>query len=193
MPFSFLKARRSFFKNIVYVVSAVVIPPFIERAHAKSTTTNTELDNCLSKAIDQYNVRDMLTKFGISDDAKITLEIKIGDNSPIASCSVPNVPITAKNKSISSGSMSLESLHESLIEDFINPGISDLDLMKFIAGVGGAIDNDKNKLTIGLNSQCSKSSINLALRGCCCCRRSNGNCCKTSTNCNSDCCPCRRN
>lgn len=154
----------------------------------KNLTAHHELENCLTKAISKFEVRDMLTKFGIPNDAEVNLEIKLGDNFPIASCSVPN---TTKKKHISFGSMSLTNLHESLVENFINPALSDLDLMEFIAGVGGTIDNDKNKLTIGLNSQCPKSNINLALRSCCCCRRNNGRCCKTSTNCSRSCCPCR--
>lgn len=156
---------------------------------------NSPLETCLEKAISEFKVRDMLTKFGIPEDAEVTLEMQIGKNPPLARLSVPNpVKKEDKKEDISRGSMSLTSLHDSLIDDFINRAINDLDLMEFIADVGGAIDDDKNKLIVSLNSQGDNYSTNFVLAGCCCCRHDDTNrtCCRINLDC-TNCCPCKRN
>ena len=48
---------------------------------------SSELETCLTKAISEFKVRDMLTKFGIPEDAEVTLEMQLDENSkPIACC-----------------------------------------------------------------------------------------------------------
>lgn len=152
---------------------------------------NHQLENCLEQAISKFQVRDMLTEFGIPKDAEVTLKMQIGENSkPLVRCSVPNA---TQEKDISDGSMSLTNLQDLLIDKFVNPAISDLNLMEFIAGVGGVVDNDRNKLIFSFDSEGYNYSSRFTLAGGCCCRRSNGRCCKVCRNCTESCCPCKGN
>ena len=172
MLFPFKKPRRDLLKNIVYGVVGLTISPFIHQSNAKSVTTNQELDDCLTKAISEFKVRDMLTKFGIPEDAEVTLEMQLDENSkPIASCSVPTV---INKDAIPSGSMSLRDLQNSLIDDFINPAIKTFDLSKRIADVEGIADveesteDDENKLIISLKSQTPNYKFSYVSAACCC-------------------------
>lgn len=151
---------------------------------SKPMTANQELENCLTKAIDAFKVRDMLTRFGIPEDVEVTLEMRSGDNpASIAKCSVPT---TVKKDRVPCGSMSLINLQDSLIDDFINPAISTFDLSTLIPDENRLIANGQDKLTIDLSCKNSSSSLNLSIAPCCCCTRivdGRRRCCRF--------CPCR--
>ncbi|MDJ0572469.1 MAG: hypothetical protein QNJ53_25980 [Pleurocapsa sp. MO_192.B19] len=148
---------------------------------------SSELETCLTKAISEFKVRDMLTKFGIPEDAEVTLEMQLDENSkPIACCSVPTV---INKDAIPSGSMSLTDLQNSLVDDFINPAIKTFDLSRRIADVEESTEDadvekstedDENKLIISLKSK--TSNYNFSFRtAICCCLVGCGKCCAYCT------------
>lgn len=103
-------------------------------------TTNKELENCLTKAIYAYNVRGMLTKLGLPEDAEATMEFQLGDSQEsLASCEIPT---TVKKDHIPSGSVSLKSFRSLIVDDFINPALNTLDL-------GSHIPDDDQKFVKG--------------------------------------------
>ena len=135
---------------------------------------SSELETCLTKAISEFKVRDMLTKFGIPEGAEVTLEMQLDENSkPIASCPVPTV---INKDAIPYGSTSLTDLQNSLVDDFINPAIKTFDLSRRIADVDESSEDDENKLIISLKSK--TSNYNFSFRtAICCCLVGCGKCC----------------
>ena len=136
---------------------------------------SSELENCLAKAISEFKVRDMLTKFGLPEDAEVTLEMQLSENSkPIASCSIPT---TVKKDHIPCGSISVRSLRYSLKDDFINPAIGRFDLGTLIPETDGSVDSSENKLIVSLSSKNSDFNLDFSM-GMHCCIPGCGKCCE---------------
>ena len=123
---------------------------------------NSELENLLTQAIFAFQLREMLTKFGIPENDEVILEIQAGENpEPLASVKVPT---TVNKAHIQSGSLSLESFKQTVKDKFLNSAINILDLGKYIS-------DDEVRLVFS-----SSSDLNITiLAGCCC--RINGQCC----------------
>ena len=108
-------------------------------------TAHTELENSLTKAISKYHVREMLTRYGIEEDAAITLNMYFGDNSKAAAiCPVPSATEKKRNSSKTS---SVKEFKTALTEKFMNPALIDPELKL------GSFFPDENTLTLTFNDQ----------------------------------------
>ena len=137
-----------------------------DREITKPMTANQELEDCLTKAVHAFNVREMLTKFGISEDAKATVELQMGDNSePLARCEIPT---TTEKDHIPCGIMSLDSFHNLVIDNFINPALNVLDLGEYLPDDDGKFANGESKMKIVFCSSSPYFSMNLSTCSICC-------------------------
>ncbi len=80
--------------------------------------SNTELKNKITKAIFKHKLREILTKFGISETEAVELELYVeGETEPEARVTVPT---TVKKEHIPSGILSLTSFKQTVKDDFLN-------------------------------------------------------------------------
>lgn len=147
-----------------------------DREITKPMTANQELEDCLTKAVNAFNVREMLTKFGISEDAEATIEIQMGDNSePLARCEIPT---TIKKEHIPRGIMSLDSFHNLVIDDFINPALNVLDMGEYLPDDDGKFARGESGMKMVFRSNSPNYRMNLATYSFCCKPCGNNNCCR---------------
>ena len=138
-------------------------------------TTNPELELCLTKAISTFKVREMLTKFGVPEDAEVTLELYLGEDSqPAISCPIRT---TVKKDHIQCGSISLTSFQHLVKDDFINPAIHTLDLGRLIPDDDRNFANGEKPMKVAFRSNSSSFSIGVVTILSCCQRYSDGSCC----------------
>ena len=141
----------------------------------KPTIAYQELETCLTKAVSAFNVREMLTKLGIPEDAKTMLELQMGGHSePIARCEIPT---TTKKDHILCGTMSLNGFHDLVIDNFINPALNILDLGKYLPDDDGRFANGEKGMKIIFRSSSPDFSMNLATFSFCCCDDPRIRCC----------------
>lgn len=127
---------------------------------------NSELETCLTKAIYAFKVRDMLTRFGIPEDTKVTLELQLGeDPKPLALCEVPT---TVKKDHVPCGSISMMSFRNLVVDDLINPAIHTLDLGSFIPDVDGAVASGASKVKVVFRSNTPDFNLDLVTILACC-------------------------
>ena len=107
-----------------------------------------ELEACLNKAIIKYDVREMLTRYGIEEDTAITLNMSFGDHSEAAAiCPIPSATEKKKN---SSKTISVKEFKIALTEKFMDPAIVDTELGEFMP-------DDENTLTLTFNDRNNNS------------------------------------
>ena len=105
---------------------------------------NSELENCLNKAISKYDVREMLNRYdGIQEDTAITLNMYFGDNCQAAA--VCPVPSATEKKRNSSQTSSVQEFKKALTEQFMDPAIIDTEL--------GSLLPDEPTLTLTFNDR----------------------------------------
>ena len=130
-------------------------------------TFNSELENCLNKAVHSFNVRSMLTKLGLPEDVEATLELKLDDSSePLASCKIAS---TVRQDHIQCGSISLKSFKNLVTNDFLNPAFNLLDLDKHLPVEEGKIASGEKKIQMVFS--CSSDDYTMKVQtssGCCC-------------------------
>lgn len=142
----------------------------------KPITAYQELETCLTKAINAFNVREMLTNFGVPEDAEATLELELGDNpEPLVCCEIPT---TTKKDHIPCGSLSLKSFQNLVLDDFINPALNILDLGKYLPDDDGKIASGEKEMKIVFSSNSPRCAINARLSSLCTCVRPSGRCCR---------------
>ncbi|MDJ0632016.1 MAG: hypothetical protein QNJ34_02380 [Xenococcaceae cyanobacterium MO_188.B29] len=136
---------------------------------------NSKLETCLTKAIYAFKVREILTKFGVPENAEVTLELQIGENSePCACCQIPT---TVKKDHIQCGSMSLSSFQHSVMDDFINPALNTLDLGQYIPDDEEKFAKGESPMKVVFRSNSPSFSMDVTTSSYCCCRLPNGSCC----------------
>lgn len=140
----------------------------MESTTDKHMNTNNELENCLTKAISKFEVRDIFTKFGIPHDVEITLKMQLGENSePIASCSIPK---THKKDSVCE-SRSTDEFKESIKDQFLNPALEEYGLSQYIpADVQKEFAEEKVPLVLSFDTS-SPEIPDIAFMSFACCRR----------------------
>ncbi|WP_019503635.1 hypothetical protein [Pleurocapsa sp. PCC 7319] len=118
---------------------------------------SSELETCLTKAISEFKVRDMLTKFGLPEDAEVKLKMYFGENSQAAAtCPVPSA---TEKKRTSSQTSSVKEFKNALTEKFMNPAIIETELGSFLP--------DEKTLTLKFNDQNNNSITDLiTVMGC---------------------------
>ena len=142
---------------------------------ASSTTINRELENCLDKAVSAFNVREMLTKLGIPEDAKATVELEMGGCSePLVCCEIPT---TIKKEHVRCGTMSLDSFHDLVIDDFINPALNILNLGEYLPEDDGKFARGESGMKMVFRSSSPDFNLNLATFSFCC-RPCGRGCCR---------------
>lgn len=129
--------------------------------------SNHELENCLTKAISKFEVRDMLTKFGVPEDAEVTLKMQLGENSqPLARCPVTT---TTKKDNIACGSTSWDELKKSITDEFLNPALTEYSFSKYMSPEAQKeFVEGKMPLNISFDSSYLEISRVATLSGVCC-------------------------
>lgn len=127
---------------------------------------NPELQTTLTKAVYAYKVRDILTMFGFSEDTPVTLELMLGESTePVARVEVAT---SEKKEHVPCGTISMMSLQQMVLDDFINPALHNLDLGQHIPDSDGKIASGESKLNICFRSNTNSFSSEIALAGYCC-------------------------